>query len=137
EDSRDVGGNEGFALAHADHDRRTEAGDDDLVRFGGGENAERKGSGEALDGAAQGYLKQDRFALGGGIFLHLLDEVGDDFGVGFSDELVALRGEFALEVGVILNDAVVHHDDAAGAVAMGVGVLLRGAAVGGPAGVAD
>ena len=68
---------------------------------------------------------------------NLLDEVGDDFGVGFGDELVALGGEFALEVEVVFDDAVVDDDDAAGAVAMGVGVLFGGAAVGGPAGVAD
>ncbi len=69
--------------------------------------------------------------------LHLLDEVGDDLGVGFGDKLVALGGEFALQVEVILHDAVVDDDDAAGAVAMGMGILFSGAAVGGPAGVAD
>ena len=67
----------------------------------------------------------------------LLDEVGDDLGVGFGDELVALGGEFALEVEVVFDDAVVDDDDAAGAVAVGMGVLFGGAAVGGPAGVAD
>ena len=63
--------------------------------------------------------------------------MGDDFGVGFGHELVALSGEFALQVEVVFDDAVVDHDDAAGAVAVGVGVLFGGAAVGGPAGVAD
>ena len=61
----------------------------------------------------------------------------DDFGVGFGDELVALGNEFALQVEVVFDDAVVDHNDAAGAVAMGVGVLFGGAAVRGPAGVAD
>ncbi len=69
--------------------------------------------------------------------LHLLDQVGDDLGVGFGDELVALRGELALQVEVILHNAVVDDDDAAGAVAMGMGVFFGGASVGGPAGVAD
>ena len=38
---------------------------------------------------------------------------------------------------VVFDDAVVHHDDLAGAVAVRMGVLFGGAAVGGPAGVAD
>ena len=38
---------------------------------------------------------------------------------------------------VVFDDAVVDDDEGAGAVAVRVGVLLGGAAVGGPAGVAD
>jgi len=34
-------------------------------------------------------------------------------GVGLGDKLVALRGEFALQVKIILNNAVVDDDDAA------------------------
>ena len=67
----------------------------------------------------------------------VLDEVGDDLGVGFGDELVALGDEFVLEREIVFDDAVVHDDERAGAVAVGVGVFLGGAAVGGPAGVAD
>jgi hypothetical protein len=67
----------------------------------------------------------------------VFDEVGDDFSVGFGGELVALGEEFGLEGKVVLDDAVVDDDEGAGAVAMGVGVFLRGAAVGGPAGVAN
>ena len=67
----------------------------------------------------------------------MLDEVGDDFGVGFGYKFVALGGEFGFEGEVIFDDAVVDDDEGAGAVAVGVGVLLGGAAVGGPAGVAD
>ncbi len=67
----------------------------------------------------------------------LLDEVGDDLGVGFGDEGVAGGGELALEGKVVFDDAVVDDDEGTGAVAVGVGVLFGGAAVGGPAGVAD
>ncbi len=137
EDAGNVGGDEVLAFAYADDDGRAEARGDDLVGLGGGEDAEGEGSGEALDGAADGVFEQDGRAGGCGFVLHLLDEVGDDFGIGFGDELVALRGEFALEVEVVFDDAVVDDDDAAGAVAMGMGILFRGAAVGGPAGVAD
>ena len=63
--------------------------------------------------------------------------MGDDFGVGFGDEFMALGGEFTLQFQVILNDAVVDDDDAAGAIPMRVGVLFRGASMCGPAGVAD
>ena len=137
EDAGNVGGDEGLALADADDDGRAEAGDDDLVRLGGGEDAEGEGSGEAFDGAADGDFERDGLAGGFRIVLHLLDQVGDDFGVGFGDELVALIDEFAFEVEIVFDDAVVDYDDAAGAVAMGMGVLFGGAAVGGPAGVAD
>ena len=45
--------------------------------------------------------------------------------------------EFLLEFQVIFDDAVVHDDDLALAVAMRMGVFFRGAAVRGPAGVAQ
>ena len=67
----------------------------------------------------------------------VFDEVGDDLGVGFGDELVALGDEGVLEGEVVFDDAVVDDDEGAGAVAVGVGVFFGGAAVGGPAGVAD
>src|ERR1700722_10329485 len=73
----------------------------------------------------------------GGEVEFVFDEVGDDLGVGFGDELVALGDEGALEGEIVFDDAVVDDDEGAGAVAVGVGVLFGGAAVGGPAGVAD
>ena len=63
--------------------------------------------------------------------------MGDDFGVGFGDELVAFGDEGVFEGEVIFDDAVVDDDESAGAVAVGMGVFFGGAAVGGPAGVAD
>jgi hypothetical protein len=63
--------------------------------------------------------------------------VGDDLGVGLGDEVVAAGDELGLEGEVVLHDAVVHDNERSGAVAVRVGVLLRGAAVRGPAGVAD
>ena len=63
--------------------------------------------------------------------------MGDDLGVGFGDELVALGGELFLEGEVVFDDAVVNDDEGAGAVAVRVRVLFGGASVGGPAGVAD
>jgi hypothetical protein len=137
EDSGDIGGDERLAFADADDHGRPEAGGDDLVRFGGGKNAEGECAGETLYGAADGYFEKDRFTGRIRVELDLLNEVGDDFGVGLGDELVAFFNELALEVEVVFDDAVVDDDDAAGAVAVGVGVFFGGASVGGPAGVAD
>ena len=50
---------------------------------------------------------------------------------------MALGDEGVFEGEVVFDDAVVHDDEGAGAVAVGVGVFFGGAAVGGPAGVAD
>ncbi len=70
--------------------------------------------------------------------LHLaLDQVRNNLGVGLGDEGVALFDQLPLEVEVVLDDAVVHDDDAAGAVAMGVCVLFRRPAMRGPARVPD
>ncbi len=137
EDAGNVGGDEVFAVAYADDDRRSRARGDDLVGFRGGEDAEREGAGEPLDGAADSIFKKNWSACGGGFVLNLLDEVSDDFGIGFSDELVALSGEFTLEVEIVFDDSVVDDDDASGAVAMRVGVFFGGSSMGGPAGMAD
>src|SRR5271154_1763126 len=63
--------------------------------------------------------------------------MGDDFGVRFSDELVAFALQLFLEFEVIFDDAVVNDHDLTGAIAMRVGVFLGRAPVGGPAGVTD
>ena len=63
------------------------------------------------------------------------DEVGDDLRVRLRREAVALFEQFLLEFQVVFDDAVMDHGDGAHQVGMGVG--LGGAAVGGPAGVAD
>ena len=92
---------------------------------------------EPLHGAANGGFKRDRLAGGFRVLLHLFNQVSDDLGVGLGDKLVALRGELVLQLEIIFDDAVVDDDDAAGAVAMRVGVLFRRAAVRSPARVAD
>ena len=162
EDAGDVGGEEELALTEADDGRRAHAGGDEGVGGVGGEDADGEGAGESLDGAADGFIEGDgegggsvggvgydglgfvggdgavrRVGLEGGGLYFILDEVGDDLGVGFGLELVALGDEGLLELEIVFDDAVVDDDEGAGAVAVGVGVLFRGAAVGGPAGVAD
>ena len=66
-----------------------------------------------------------------------LDQVRHDLGVGLGDERVALALQLLLQLEVVLDDAVVDDDDAAGAVAVRMGVLLGRPAVRGPARVAD
>ena len=61
----------------------------------------------------------------------------DDFGVGFGLEGMALALELFLERQKIFDDAVVDDDDIAGTVAVRMGVFFGGAAVRGPAGMAD
>src|SRR4051812_31696035 len=60
-----------------------------------------------------------------------------DLRVRFGDEPVALPLELLLENELVLDDAVVDDDNAAGAVAVRMRVLLGWAAVGRPSGVAD
>ena len=79
-----------------------------------------EGLGDAVDGAAG-----------------LLEEVGEDLGVGLGAEAVASATELLAEGVVVLDAAVVDDGDAAGAVEVGVRVELGGSADGGPAGVAD
>ena len=72
------------------------------------------------------------------VVLHLaLDEVRDDLGVGLGDEAVAFLLQLPLQIEVVLDDAVVHDDDLARAVAVRVRVLLGRPAVRRPARVAD
>src|SRR4029077_3890793 len=71
---------------------------------------------------------------GGGV---VGDQVGDDLGVGLGGELLALGLQALAQAGVVLDDPVEDDVDAAGAVVVGVGVLLGDAAVGSPAGVGD
>jgi hypothetical protein len=63
--------------------------------------------------------------------------VGQDFRVGFGLELVSGLDETGFKAVIILDDAVMHHGDPAALVEMGMGVFVRGRAVGCPAGVAD
>jgi len=67
----------------------------------------------------------------------LFHQVSDDLGVSFSGELVAFLLQLFLQLEIVFDDSVMDDDDLAGAVAMRVGILLGGAAVGGPTRVAD
>src|SRR5437763_1442976 len=67
------------------------------------------------------------------VLLHLLDQMSNDLGIRFRDELVAFGGEVTLQVEVVFHDAVVSHHNADGAV--GSGGLGGGSWWGGRGGV--
>ena len=72
------------------------------------------------------------------VVLHLaLDQVRDDLRVRLGDERVPFLLELPLQIQVVLDDPVVDDDDAAGAVAVRMRVLLGRPAVRRPARVAD
>src|SRR5688572_28847817 len=64
-----------------------------------------------------------------------MNEMSNHLGIGVGAELVALGAQPRADGVVVLDDAVVHHRDAAADVR--VGIALGGHAVGRPAGVAD
>ena len=101
-----------------------------------GDDADGEDAGQLLHGPAYGFFERHSDGHCAGLQI-LLDQVGDDFGVGLGDELVAFGDQLLLQREVVFDDAVVDDDELAGAVAVGVCVLFRGAAVSGPAGVAD
>ena len=49
------------------------------------------------------------------------DEMSDDLGIGLGAEMGAALGQLLFELEIVFDDAVVHNDDVAGAVRMGVG----------------
>ena len=130
QDGGDVGRDEELAVAEADDDRRTVADGDDLFRIVGRNQHEREQPAHQQQRAADRVLEAVVFHLA-------LDQVRDDFRVGFGDELVALALQLLLQVEVVLDDAVVDDDDLAGAVAVRMGVFFGRPAVRRPARVAD
>ena len=132
EDGRRVGGHEELAVAEPDDDGRAVADRDDLLRIVGRNRDER-------EEAAHLQQRPLRRALEvASVSSHLVfEQVGDDLRVGLGDERVAELLQLALEIKVILDDAVVHDDDLAGAVLMGMRVLFGRPAVRGPTRVPD
>ncbi len=130
QDGRDVRGDEELAVAKAHDDRRAVARRDDDVGVVGRDQHDRKQAAQLSQRAAHGGLEP--------VATHLaLHQVRDDLGVGLGDEPVALGFERGLEVEIVFDDAVVDDDEPAGAVPVWMRVFFGGAAVGGPARVAQ
>ena len=131
EQGGDVAGDEIFSIAEANHRRRAEARGDDFLRIFRGEENQRVDAAQFLQGAAHRFFKRNAALR---ILFH---EVRHDLRVGFGDELVAFLLQLFFQLEVVLDDSVVDDDDLAGAVAMRMGIFFGGAAVRGPARVAD
>ena len=118
------------SVAQPDDNRRPVAHGHDLLRV------LHRDEHDGEHAAHEGQRAADRVLepVGAHLALH---QVRHDLGVGLGLELVALPLQLVLQLEVVLDDAVVHDDDAAGAVAVRVRVLLGGPSVRGPARVAD
>ena len=129
EEGWDRRGEEGLVLADADDQRALLAGADQQVRPVGVHGDEGVVPAQLGEGGADGG-GEVAVVVGG-------DQVGDDLGVGFGGERLALGLEALAQLRVVLDDPVENDVDAIGAVAVGVGVLLGHPAVRRPAGVGD
>ena len=125
----DRGGDEGLALAEADDQRALLTRCDEAVGVLGVHGDEGVMAAELAEGGA------DR--VGQVAAVVLLDQVGDDLGVGLGAESVALGHELAPQLRVVLDDPVEHDVDLVDAVAVRVRVLLGDPPVGRPARVAE
>jgi hypothetical protein len=128
--SGDVAGDEVLAKAKADHQRAGDARHHEAVRRLRVEHDDGVSAGAAAHRLAHG-LGQAHAMLE--VVMH---QVGDDFGIGFGLEDIALGLQFGLERLVVFDDAVVDDGDATAGY-MGVGIGLGYAAVSGPARMGD
>ncbi len=123
-----VGGEEILAFADAHDQRRTLARADHAMRLVAAEHGNGIGAVQALDRLLHGFEE-----VAG---VHLVDQVGNDFGIGLALEDVAGGSQLGAQFVMVFDDAVVDQGDAlARKVRMGV---VRGRrAVRGPARVGD
>ena len=120
---------QGCAITQADDQRRSILGHDDAIGLFRRCNRERVGATHASERSSHGF-EQARALLH-----RAVDEVRDDLGVGVALEAHAVLLELALQLQVILDDAVVNDRDVTGQ--MRVRVRLARPTVRCPARVAD
>ena len=129
DDRCDVRSDVVLVVAEANHQRRIEARADEQLGVVGREHGQRIRAVEALERGPHGG-QEVTLVVG-------LDEVRDDFRVGLGSELVTLSLQLGLELGEVLDDAVVDDEDLAVAVGVRVCVDVGRLAVRRPARVAD
>ena len=125
-----VGADEHLVLAEAHRERRAVLGADRSAPDG------RRRSSPARRRPPAGGTRRRRRSTGVHAALQVqIDQLRHRFGVGLGGEFLARRLQLRAQLGVVLDDAVVHDGDARGAVRMRVALGRR--AVRRPAGVAD
>ena len=128
----DVAGNIGAFHALAHHQRGVLARGHDGARLIGGHDGQRIGAHQTLACGTNGGQQ-----VGRAVAQRLLDQMRHHFGVGVAGEGMPRGLQLLAQVGEVLDDAVVHHGDAAVAAGVRMGVGLARAAVRGPTRVAD
>ena len=124
-----VGSQIHFVLAPADDQRAASTRAQNQVVLAVDQDSQRVGAGKPIQRDLERIQRRParlQFSV---------QQVGDHLGVGLAFEDVPLGGQLGLQLGEVLDDAVVHQRHAPGLVRVGVGGG-RGA-VGGPAGMAD
>ena len=120
---------EHLPVAEANRERRAGAGSHDRRRIVAEDDGERIGAGHVAQHLVHGLTPAEALAA------ILGEQLSDDFRVGLRGENCAFGGQLFLDLGEILDDAVV--DDSHTVDKMRMGVCLVRHAMGCPAGVGD
>src|SRR5580700_7704569 len=131
DDGRGVAGQEMFALSDTDYQRGTLTRGDDGIGVVAVEEDDDVGADHPSKGDTDGFFEAAAVVL-----LDFFNKVEEDFGVGVALKVIAFLDQFVLELGEVLDDAVVDHGEAAAGGAVGVGVAVVGLPMRRPAGVA-
>ena len=131
DEGRDIGAEEVLAVAEADHERRVAAGADDDAGLVLVHREQRERAVEARRRCAE------RLAQVAGVPVLVAEQHGGDLGVGLALEREALGEQLVLQLGEVLDDAVVDEGELAVVAEVRVRVAVGRAAVRRPAGVAD
>ena len=79
---------------------------DHAMRFVAAEHRDRIGTAQAWQGTLDGFEQVT--------VVEMVDEVGDDFGVGLRDKGIALGLQLGAQLVVVFDDAVVNQADSSG-----------------------
>ena len=109
-------------------ERAAAARGDELVGIVAAQHQQAEGAAYVVQGAPHGREQVARLAVAA-VVVEESDELREGLGVGVAGRIDALLGEEAADRPVVLDDAVVHHDDGAARIEVGMGVALRGGAV--------